>query len=67
MVAMGEIIMDDKFTIELKNDSKIILAESNEKIRGFNKDLPILNDYFVDLPPECVKLIDENFDNLLLE
>lgn len=55
--------------IELDNKSKII-AIPNDKIplRGLTtENLFWPDEEIVDLPPECVKLIDENFDDLLLK
>ena len=62
--------MDQKPIAELNKRSNIVVVHSGDfaEYYGFCVDeVFYLDKEIVDLPPECVKLIDENFDNLLLE
>jgi len=60
--------MIDQPTVEFNNRAKILICSKGfEEYIGFCVDEVFIPDhYFVDLPPECVKLIDENLSDLLL-
>ena len=60
--------MTDELFIEFNNQAKIIaIPSSKTPLRGLTaENLFWPDEEMVDLPPKCVKLIDENFDNLLL-